>query len=108
MTESESAVLEDMDDFLEEALGQASDVVSVGPTPPKKSRDRDVSLRLPSSVQKLIFITWQDSIFRTPAAKYMQSASNTPMPSSMVADGNVKPLVHTVSFYRKQQSQASF
>lgn len=43
MTESECAVLEDMDEFLEEALGQASDVVSVGPTPPKKSRDRDVS-----------------------------------------------------------------
>jgi len=44
MTESECAVLEDMDDFLEEALGNASDVLSVGPTPPKKIRDRDVKI----------------------------------------------------------------
>ncbi|XP_059484946.1 anillin-like isoform X2 [Neocloeon triangulifer] len=89
MTENECAVLEDMDDFLDEALGNISEIASVGPTPPKKSRDKE------------------EYVFRTPAAKFIPSAPDTPIPSVLVDEGNVKPLTHTVSFYRKQQSQGS-
>lgn len=38
MTASECAVLDEIDEFLDEALG--SDSESVGPTPPKKGRDK--------------------------------------------------------------------
>ncbi|XP_031344694.1 anillin isoform X2 [Photinus pyralis] len=111
-TESDmSDILDDMDDYLDEAM--AYDVEN-GPTPPKHKRSRspiDKGSHSSSSFQYKNFTPSKPT--SKPSTPY-QTPIKEPSPlesdesPAFVVDGDdVLPLTHTVSFYRKQQIQGS-
>lgn len=103
---TESTVLRDMDDFLEEALDESSDE-DRNPTPPKKTRTT------PSKKSESFYYkasapesqpesTLERQSPRRASTKYR--APQPPCTPSASTEEQQVPLMHTVSFYRKQQN----
>ncbi|GLV36450.1 scraps [Carabus blaptoides fortunei] len=126
-----SDILDDMDDYLDEAMAREDSDCTEGPTPPKHGRStppRNVaapshsfhfSKGSPAKYGPPV-LEPRSPIRQTAASPKSHarptSTSNgnsyTPkksidLPTHVVDDGNVLPLTHTVSFYRKQQAQGS-
>ncbi|KAF5291923.1 hypothetical protein FQA39_LY14155 [Lamprigera yunnana] len=110
-----SDILDEMDDYLDEALAyECSD----GPTPPKYKRSTspiDNAMSKSNSFQykncspNKLLLPNADDIFpskksKTPV-KNLSPNMNEECPSYVVEGDAVLPLTHTVSFYRKQQIQ---
>ncbi|XP_069676075.1 anillin isoform X2 [Periplaneta americana] len=107
-SDTESAVLEEIDDFLDEALGDDSDS-DASPSPPKKTKDNTPQegkyYSSPSTSHSHSF-----KYSRGSPAKGLATDStpkNVEHIPSYVVEGNEEvPLMHTVSFYRRQQNMA--
>ncbi|XP_026272727.1 anillin isoform X2 [Frankliniella occidentalis] len=101
---TESAVLRDMDDFLDEALDSSDEERSCSPkkapiTPSKKSD----SFYYKTSVQEPVPApTLERKSPRRASTKYR--APPPPVTPSTTSEEQQLPLMHTVSFYRKQQN----
>ncbi|XP_068084364.1 anillin-like [Anabrus simplex] len=104
---SESAVLDDIDDFLDEALGENSCSESEGPTPPKKKRDASKSPQKShrSPLKKESPTTTQSQSFRYTRGK--SASPSKPIPTHVIEGDQQVPLMHTVSFYRRQQNMST-
>ncbi|XP_049789407.1 anillin-like isoform X5 [Schistocerca nitens] len=115
LSQSETDALKEIDDFLDEALGDSSD--SEGPTPPKRTRE------LSLSPQKLMQTVKSNSPskHRTPEKDYSPTSTHCQsfrynrghfeqmdeescLPDHVVDGDQQLPLMHTVSFYRRQQN----
>ncbi|XP_044264365.1 anillin isoform X2 [Tribolium madens] len=89
-----SDVLDDMDDYIDEAL--AYNGQNDGPTPPKQERKSPIE-----SSHSFNYKSFQPE-FKTPT-----KVTPDQLPTHVVDGENILPLTHTVSFYRKQQTQVS-
>ncbi|KZC05380.1 Actin-binding protein anillin [Dufourea novaeangliae] len=103
-TTSDISVLDEMDEYLDECLAlqeahAASANMEEGPTPPKLNKGG----KSPSNVSTS-FKYSQGSLYRSPVKTVTPSSSKKG--ETYVIDGdNCVPLMHSVSFYRRQQSQ---
>ncbi|KAG8239176.1 hypothetical protein J437_LFUL018994, partial [Ladona fulva] len=101
LSKAEEAVFDEMDELLDEAFAE-EDMVG-GPTPPKrKSNEGPLSPSRSSAGQ---------SYKSDPYARSMQSHhyeyQERQLPTHVVDGDQQLPLLHTVSFYRKQQAQGT-
>jgi actin-binding protein anillin len=91
-----SDVLDDMDDYIDEALAY-NGAQSEGPTPPKKGRKSPIE-----SSQSFKYKHFQnDNTFKSPMKKTVVDVAEN-LPTHVIDGDNILPLTHTVSFYRKQ------
>ncbi|KAF2896612.1 hypothetical protein ILUMI_09555 [Ignelater luminosus] len=113
-----SDILDEMDDYLDEAIAYKSPDKN-GPTPPKQGRaispEDNRSSHSSSSFQYKSGSPRRQSPqkdksdtnnFRSPS-KVVISRRSSELPAYVVDGDNVLPLTHTISFYRKQQMQGS-
>ncbi|XP_078035336.1 anillin-like isoform X3 [Augochlora pura] len=103
-TTSDISVLDEMDEYLDEclALQEAHGTNSnteEGPTPPKLNKGG----KSPSNVSSS-FKYSQGSSYRSPIKK-ISPTSPKPGETYVIDGDNCVPLMHSVSFYRRQQSQ---
>ncbi|XP_046734101.1 anillin isoform X3 [Diprion similis] len=103
-TTSDISVLDEMDEYLDECLAlqdeQNAGVGTEGPTPPKLNR----AGKSPSATSHSFKYT-QGQSYRSPI-KITTPASSPRKGEQYVVEGdNHLPLMHSVSFYRRQQSQ---
>ncbi|XP_047119485.1 anillin-like isoform X4 [Schistocerca piceifrons] len=115
MSQSETDALKEIDDFLDEALGDSSD--SEGPTPPKRTREHSLS---PQKLMQTVKSN-SPSKHRTPEKDYSPTSTHCQsfrynrghfeqmdeescLPDHVVDGDQQLPLMHTVSFYRRQQN----
>ncbi|KAK5647362.1 hypothetical protein RI129_002254 [Pyrocoelia pectoralis] len=106
-TESDmSDILDDMDDYLDEALAYDA---SNGPTPPKHRRSRSPIDKASHSSSSFQYKNCSPSKPTTPYQTPIKEPSpiKNESPAYVVDGDDVLPLTHTVSFYRKQQTQGS-
>ncbi|XP_033212205.1 anillin-like isoform X2 [Belonocnema kinseyi] len=96
-TTSDISVLEEMDDYLDECL--AVQDAQEGPTPPKLNRGG----KSPSATSTS-FKYSQGSSYRSPI-KINSPASASKKEPYVIEGDSCAPLMHSVSFYRRQQSQ---
>ncbi|XP_015592644.1 anillin isoform X2 [Cephus cinctus] len=104
-TTSDISVLDEMDEYLDEclALQDANGHEGLeGPTPPKLNRGG----KSPSAVSNS-FKYSQGSSYRSPIKVVLSAKSPRKGESYVVEGDNCVPLMHSVSFYRRQQSQTS-
>nr|XP_008200136.1 PREDICTED: actin-binding protein anillin isoform X2 [Tribolium castaneum] len=94
-TSDMSDVLDDMDDYIDEAL--AYNGHKDGPTPPKQERKSPIE-----TSNSFNYKSFQPE-FKTPT----KITPPDQLPTHVVDGDNLLPLTHTVSFYRKQQTQVS-
>ncbi|XP_076641319.1 anillin isoform X3 [Halictus rubicundus] len=103
---SDISVLDEMDEYLDECLALQethgiNGTTEEGPTPPKLNKGG----KSPSNVSTS-FKYSQGSPYRSPLKKI--SPASPKQSETYVVDGdNCVPLMHSVSFYRRQQSQTS-
>lgn len=101
--EMECSLDDDINDMLDEALEEESDV---GPTPPKTKRSSSPStssavsweFQTPSAV-----VQPRSRDFKTPRIDAMTDSPQADLPQVETEDGSSSKLMHTVSFYRKQK-----
>ncbi|XP_047002100.1 anillin-like isoform X4 [Schistocerca americana] len=115
LSQSETDALKEIDDFLDEALGDSSD--SEGPTPPKRTREHSLS---PQKLMQTVKSN-SPSKHRTPEKDYSPTSTHCQsfrynrghfermdeescLPDHVVDGDQQLPLMHTVSFYRRQQN----
>ncbi|XP_014204655.1 anillin-like isoform X2 [Copidosoma floridanum] len=98
-TTSDISVLDEMDEYLDECLA-LQDATEEGPTPPKLNRNG----KSPSSASNS-FKYMQGSSYKSPIKIISPASSPRKREQYVVGEGGVVPLMHSVSFYRKQQSQ---
>lgn len=93
-----SDVLGDMDDYLDEALEYDKEKESMGPTPPKLAKSKDISF--PSHSFHYKDYSPDVNRFKSPVKCKVSVEQSKPV---QVDDGGGElPLTYTVSFYRKQ------
>ncbi|XP_031779988.1 anillin isoform X3 [Nasonia vitripennis] len=98
-TTSDISVLDEMDEYLDECLA-LQEVGEEGPTPPKLNR----AGKSPSAASHSFKYT-QGSAYRSPI-KIISPVSSPRKDEHYIVEGdNCVPLLHSVSLYRKQQSQ---
>ncbi|XP_076664608.1 anillin isoform X2 [Andrena cerasifolii] len=103
-TTSDISVLDEMDEYLDECLAlqeahSANGNAEEGPTPPKLNRGG----KSPSTTSTS-FKYNEGSSYRSPVKKVSSESPNKS--EAYIIDGeNCVPLMHSVSFYRRQQSQ---
>lgn len=93
-----SSVLDDMDNYLDDASNEDNN--SVGPTPPKLVRQVSPQKIVTQTSNSFSYKNYSPGI-TTPKT----TPSNKSLPDYVVEGDNILPLTHTVSFYRKQQNQ---
>ncbi|XP_076181276.1 anillin isoform X2 [Ptiloglossa arizonensis] len=102
-TTSDISVLDEMDEYLDECLAlqetRGNGNTEEGPTPPKLNKGG----KSPSTASTS-FKYSQGSSYRSPVKK-VSSASPKTSETYIVDGDNCIPLMHSVSFYRRQQSQ---
>lgn len=115
LSQSESDALKEIDDFLDEALEDSSD--SEGPTPPKRTREHCLSPQRSLQTVK----SNSPSKYKTPEKGYSPTSTHSQsfkynrgnieqmdeescLPDHVVDGDQQMPLMHTVSFYRRQQN----
>ncbi|PSN56602.1 hypothetical protein C0J52_01580 [Blattella germanica] len=116
-SDNESAVLEEIDDFLDEALGDDSDSEN-SPSPPKRTKDashspqrgyanegRKQPYSSPTTAQSHSF-KYTKGPFATEMENSNRHNNAEHIPSYVVEGKEEVPLMHTVSFYRRQQNLA--
>ncbi|GJQ86774.1 putative cell division protein anillin [Trypoxylus dichotomus] len=107
-----SDVLDDIDDYLDEAMADENYDYSNGPTPPKlgktspKESEKKISRPSNSFHYKSFSPSLSQSIspHKTPTEKVTSPRKSSDLPTYVVDGDNVLPLTHTVSFYRRQQT----
>ncbi|XP_066599667.1 anillin-like isoform X2 [Prorops nasuta] len=101
---SDISVLEEMDEYLDECLavqeGNVKNMQQEGPTPPKLNKPVKNS-----EVSSSSFKYTQGSQYRSPIAITSPKATNKENDVYVIEGDNCMPLMHSVSFYRRQQSQ---
>ncbi|RZB39041.1 actin-binding protein anillin, partial [Asbolus verrucosus] len=97
-----SDILDDVDDYIDEALAY-NEAQTAGPSPPKQGRQSPIE---PS--HSFNYKSFQsESEFKSPMKKPTSPKKTEDLPTHVVDGNNLLPLTYTVSFYRKQQTQAS-
>ncbi|XP_076249759.1 anillin [Calliopsis andreniformis] len=103
-TTSDISVLDEMDEYLDECLAlqeahAANGITEEGPTPPKLNKGG----KSPSTASTSF--KYKEGIsYRSPVKK-VSPASPRKVETYVVDGDNCMPLMHSVSFYRRQQSQ---
>ncbi|XP_034230299.1 LOW QUALITY PROTEIN: anillin-like [Thrips palmi] len=105
---TESAVLRDMDDFLEEALDESSDEEQK-PSPPKKTRTTPSKKSDSFHYKEMVKETVPEPVLERRSPRRASTKYRAPQPPSTPSTASSTeeqqmPLMHTVSFYRKQQN----
>ncbi|XP_063217461.1 anillin-like isoform X2 [Bacillus rossius redtenbacheri] len=100
LSQEESAVCDDMDDFLDEALADDSDSDASAPTPPKKHR-----------ISNSPEVVWKNhdspATSQSNSFEYVHGENASQCPSAKTSGGNpLITLTHTISVYRRQQNMA--
>ncbi|XP_043484341.1 anillin isoform X1 [Leptopilina heterotoma] len=95
---SDISVLEEMDEYLDECLALQGN--QEGPTPPKLNRGG----KSPSATSTSFKYT-QGNTYRSPIKINSPSMAQQKKEPYIVEGENCVPLMHSVSFYRRQQSQ---
>ncbi|KAJ3648680.1 hypothetical protein Zmor_020464 [Zophobas morio] len=98
-----SDVLDDMDDYIDEALAYSGH--TDGPSPPKQGRKSPLETSYSFNYKN--FPSESPSQFKSPIKTPMRTEDAKNLPTHVVDGDNILPLTHTVSFYRKQQTQTS-
>ncbi|KAF2896611.1 hypothetical protein ILUMI_09554 [Ignelater luminosus] len=115
-TESDlSDILDDTDEYLDEAVAYGASDKS-GPTPPKQSRSLSPINNVPQPSNSFQYKDYSpckgspqkngtsENNFKSPS-KVQSTRKSNELPAYVVDGDNVLPLTHTVSFYRRQQTQ---
>ena len=97
---SDISVLDEMDEYLDQCLARQEAENNHGPTPPKVNR----AGQSPSSASKSF--KYSQGTYRSPI-KVTPTRSPRKGEPYVVEGNNHLPLMHSVSFYRKQQSQVN-
>ncbi|KRT82400.1 Pleckstrin homology domain containing protein [Oryctes borbonicus] len=105
-----SDILDDMDDYLDEAIADENYDYSNGPTPPKlgktspKESEKQISRPSNSFHYKGFSPNQNISPYKTPTKVVSSPRKSSDLPTYVIDGDNVLPLTHTVSFYRRQQT----
>lgn len=107
-----SDILDDMDDYLDEAMANENYDYSNGPTPPKlgkvSPKENETKISKPSnSFHYKNFspnVSQNKTPHKTPTKKIPSPRKSSDLPTYVVDGDSLLPLTHTVSFYRKQQT----
>lgn len=102
-----SDVLDDMDDYLDEAMAYSQAMKELGPTPPKQTKSTGFGNEVQTSnsfnYKAFSKSSLEQQDFKSPL-KVRSPRKSIESQNYIVEGNNVLPLTHTVSFYRKQQA----